>query len=325
MPESPLASPRLTSILAAGIVVAGLSVGAGAGAGAQSPSPGTATLAGSPVASSASPVASSASPAPAVARPDGTWMVLGFDAWGDGLVEPLRGSSLTVSLLPAGRLEGETGCGTYVGSYTVDGDRIRLGIVSKGGDACGRKPADEAFDLTQALTFATTWAPSASGLELLDDSGRVRVALARPAVDGLAGAWLVERYARSSGDLAGTLDGTEVSISFGPDGRVTGSTGCRTFEGSYSVEADRIVIAPIEVVGLPCEGDERRQDRRILGILDTSVLWRREGGWLILADGSGVELIEASTAAHPLASPAVVGSAEPVMPEPSGEPAASPS
>jgi hypothetical protein len=132
--------------------------------------------------------------------------VTAFDAWGEGLTDPLRGSTLIVSLLPAGRLEGETACGTYVGGYTVDGEGIRLGVISKGAEPCGDRRADADFALSQALALATKWAPSSDGLELLDDDGRVRVALARQAGGGMAGDWAVLRYARSDGDLEGVLE-----------------------------------------------------------------------------------------------------------------------
>src|SRR6187431_2330037 len=81
---------------------------------AQSPSPepsgGTGSGIGSPaVVASPPPTA-----VPFAVGPEGTWSVSGFDAAGDGLVEALDGSRLTVSFLPAGRLEGVTPCGTYL-------------------------------------------------------------------------------------------------------------------------------------------------------------------------------------------------------------------
>ena len=80
------------------------------------------------------------------------------------------------------------------------------------------------------------------------------------------------------------------------DGSFTGDTGCRQLEGSYTVEADRIVIAPIVIVGLPCDGQDlrplQRQDRRLLALLDEAVAWRRSGETLTLADGAGSAILE---------------------------------
>jgi len=252
------------------------------------------------------------SAAPTEVRPEGTWLVTAFDAWGEGLAEPLRGSTLTVSLLPEGRLEGETGCGTYLGGCTVEGQAIRLGVISKGTDPCGRRRDDEAFALTQALALATTWAASSTGLELLDNEGRVRLTLVRRDEGSLAGDWGVRRFARPDGSLRDVLEGTEVIISFGPDGIVAGDTGCRPFEGQYSGEADLVVIAPIAVIGLPCEGDERRAERRILALLDEVVAWQRDGDTLTLGDGSGSVLLEA--VARPAPEAGAIASEDPSAP-----------
>ena len=104
-----------------------------------------------------------ASAVPLDVRPEGTWVATAYDTWGDGPVAPLRGSTLTVSLLRAGRLEGETGCGTYLGGYPVDGQAIRLGIISPGSGRCRQRLEDEAFGFTQALAAVTGWAAGAEG------------------------------------------------------------------------------------------------------------------------------------------------------------------
>jgi heat shock protein HslJ len=305
------------------VALALLLVLAGGTAGAQSPAPTSEPASAMPDPASASGAAApshSASPsatasaapasgAPALATPGGTWIVHGFDAFGEGLRAPRRGSTLTVSLLPDGRLEGETACGTYVGGYTLDGERIRLAVLSRGVEPCSRGEEDEAFGLAQALGMATTWAASPTGVGLLDDSGLVRVALVSPAAAAadLAAEWRVETMASRSGGLVAPVAGTTVSLSFGPDGQATGGTGCRAFEADYSVEADRLVIAPVSAIGLPCEGDLRRQDRRLLGLLDEVVEWRRDRDRLILTDGSGDVLLEAvalsSAAAMPSSAP----------------------
>jgi heat shock protein HslJ len=233
-------------------------------------------------------------------RPEGSWVVTGFDAFGEGLRAPRRDSTLTVSILPAGRLEGETPCGTYVGGYTIDGDRLRMGVLSPGIEPCGRREADEAFELTQALALVTTWAPGPDGLALIDDAGLVRVSLvsADAAAAALAGDWRVRTLARRPGDLRPPIEGTELTISFGADGRATGTTGCRDFEADTSIEADRVVIAPIALVGLPCEGDLRRQEARFVGHLDDTVEWQRDGEALVLIGAAGDVLVDA-VSLHP--------------------------
>jgi len=305
--RSPYEPRRLTAI----VLAACLSAVGGSGALARDTSPELAQP-------SASPEASAAPVAGASVRPEGTWTATAYDTWGDGLVEPLKGSRLTVSLLPAGRLEGQTGCGTYVGGYSVDGESIRLGVLSKGSEVCGRKRTEEAFAFSQALAAAATWAPGPSGLELLDERGLVRVVLERPSSGDVSGDWVVRSYARSNGKLTEPLPGTELTAGFDAGGSVAGSTGCRFFDARYVLEADRIVIAPIDRVGLSCEGDEQRQDRRYRRLLGDAVLWQRSGDRLTLSDGNGTPLIELE-ARLPLAEATeaptdATGSAEPTLP-----------
>ena len=333
------ATPTAGLVLAIGLLLAPVPwVGPGGVAWAQDPSPGTdeRSVAASLTPSvSAAPVGSTlpaASTAPIELRPEGTWVATAYDTWGEGLVAPLRGSTLTVSLLPAGRLEGQTGCGAYLGGYSVDGQAIRLGIISTGSGACRPRLDDEAFGFTQALTAVSAWAPGATGIDLLDAEGRVRVVLERTQEAGVVGTWRVDRLADAAGTLADVPDGAEMRLELADDGSVTGSTACRGLQGDYAVEAERIVIAPLTVIGLPCDGPGqrplRRQESRLLTLLDETVAWRTLAGTLSLVDTSGsviVELRAEAPAELPMASaPAELPVELPVAsarPEP---PAASP-
>jgi len=273
-----------------------------------------------PVPSMSPSAGPSISAAPQVMRPEGAFVATSYDTWGGGLVEPLRGSSLTLSLLSAGRLEGETGCGSYLGGYSVEGEAISLGVISTDTVSCGARRGDEAFGFTQALAAVSRWVASPSGIDLLDEAGQVRVRLERPGETSLAGDWLVERWAGPGGELVEVITGTEASLVLAADSSVSGGTGCRDFRGDYLAEGDRIVIAPIVVVGLPCRDPERallRQDRRLLELLDKAVAWRRTGDALTLADTSGAVLLE--LAARPAPQPAL---ASPV-PTPTPTPATS--
>lgn len=132
---------RVTAVTRSLTVAVALACLASVTAGAQAPAPASASTAASAAPSAGQ--APSVNPAPsdghALAAPEGTWVVTGLDAFGEGLRAPRREGSLTVSWLPAGRLEGESPCGTYVGSYTIEGHRLRMGS-----SAPGSSPADVA-------------------------------------------------------------------------------------------------------------------------------------------------------------------------------------
>ena len=213
---------------------------------------------------------------------------------------PRADSTLTVSFLADGRLEGTTACGGYFGGYFVEGSTISIGIRSAGTRSCGPKRDDEQLAFSQALQAATTWAATDTGLELFDADGQARVMLVpAPEDSGLSGTWVVRGHADRDSDLSPPLEGTELTLTF-EDGEVLrGGSDCRDFEGSYVVEADRLFIGLIEIIpGAPCGQPERRQDQRFRRTLDRVVLWSRDGDILTLTDADGVSLVELERAAE---------------------------
>lgn len=215
-----------------------------------------------------------------------------FDAWAEGLVAPRPSSEVTVEFLADGRLEGLTGCGTYFGSYRVEGNDIAFSVTSKGPDPCGPKRIEEAVAFITALEAADTWMATPTGLALLDADGIIRVEVDPVVRAGLAGEWLVTAVARSGGILRATGPDGSASLILGTDGTVQGGTGCRLFEGEYSSEADQVLIVPFESIGLPCKGDERRAERRFLRALERVVFWQRDGAELGLTASDGAVLME---------------------------------
>ena len=237
--------------------------------------------------------------------PTGTWQVVVYDPWGEGLVEPREPGVLTVAFLTGGRLEGTTGCGRYFGGYSVDGEAIGLGMISKGFGECGARRSEEAFALSVAFDNVERWRASDDGLglELLDAAGDVRVALTPDDSGDITGAWIVEAYAKANGTLTPPLPEAPMRLVFEPDGRVEGSTGCRFVDGEYRREGDRVVIGPVEPIGAPCDGPERRPERRLLRVLGETVFWSREGDALTLTDAFDAPLVVARSEVAMAASP----------------------
>ena len=276
--------------LATLILSACLLAALGAAAAAQSAMPAPPA---SPAPSASPEPLADATPAP---HPlSGSWDVVAFDAWGEGLVQPRAGATWTAVFLTDGRLEGSTGCGTYLGGYTIGGDRLGMGIISKGPDPCDVQTTEEAVEYSVALEAVASWRPAADGAdgaELLDEAGAVRVVLARSGDADVSGDWAVTRYARANGEPAEPLADQPILVTFGEDGSLGGSSGCRLLDGLYTSQADQVVIAPVETTGLPCEGDVRAQERRLLRIFEQVVFWQRQGERLVLADASGAPLLE---------------------------------
>jgi heat shock protein HslJ len=207
-------------------------------------------------------------------------------------VEPRRNALVTLELLVDGRLQGETDCGTYFGGYVLDGAGISLSVIDTGTEPCGSRREAEVVSLIAVLEAAATWEGTATGTVLLDAEGIIRVELEPATQKGLAGAWLATALATPGGVLQAVPPTTPVELAFGAGGGLTGTTGCRLFEGEYLSEADQALLVPTDTTGLPCEGDLQALEERFLEALQAVILWERNGAELRLTDAVGNVLIE---------------------------------
>lgn len=242
--------------------------------------------------------APSDAPAAVATSPEGSWAVFAYDAWEQGLAEPLPGSSLTLALLADGRLEGETACGRFDGGWFQEGEELSVGVAPSGNLGCGEQQLAEAIGLSTALGAATRWQAAATGLELLDATGATRVVLEALKIGDPAGEWSVARYRRPNGNLVEPLPDGPMSLTLVEDGSLEGSTGCRLLLGEYRYQGSGMTVGPLEAEGLPCDGDAARAERQFLRALGESVYWEQEGDALTLLDGFDEPVVELMRAAE---------------------------
>ena len=235
---------------------------------------------------------SAPSAAPAASSPDGSWNVVAFDPWGEGLVEPLPQSTLIISLLGERLLEGASGCGRFTGGWFLEDGAMSMSVSPTGFLGCSEAQTGEAIGLESAIAAVSGWRPSESGVELVDAAGVARVVLEREQVPDNSGAWSVIRYQRPNGKLAEATADDPMILELHSDGTLSGTSGCRLLEGVYVFEGANATIGPLETVGLPCEGDLGRAERRLLRALGEVAYWRRDDDTLRLFDAFDVLLVE---------------------------------
>lgn len=135
-----------------------------------------------------------------------------------------------------GSVTGNTGCNGYSGTYRADAGNISITNVSSTLVLCeGAFGRQEAL-FVKGIQIASTWRRNEAGqLEMLDGIGLVAapgVAAAPPeATSGMelpGTSWELT-------EMAGTADLAHLvpTLIFGADGRVSGFSGCNTFNGTY--------------------------------------------------------------------------------------------
>jgi heat shock protein HslJ len=239
-----------------------------------------------------SPTPASSPSAEPITSPAGDWTVSAFDAWEQGLAEPLPDSQLLLRLLADGQLEGETACGRFSGGWSSDGAELVIGVAPSGNLGCDGDQTAEAIGLATALAAVTSWQAADSGVELRDAAGTTRVVLGSPAIGDPTGEWSVEQFRRPNGELRAPHPEGEMWLVLAEDGVVEGSSGCGSLVGEYAREGAGITLGPLEVESSDCEDALARAERQLLRALGEVVYWRQAGDGLTLLDGFDEPLVE---------------------------------
>jgi heat shock protein HslJ len=201
----------------------------------------------------------------------------------------------------AGRVQGFSGCNQLGGSYTLDGDRVVLGPLAGTMMACAppMMAVETAVksELTGTLRFqvadgrlALAAASDAAGAE----PRLVFEATPPPRLEGTA--WEVTGFNNGRSAVVSPLVGTTLTLSF-RDGQVAGHAGCKGFRASYTVEGDRLRIAPAATTKKLCDvTGVMEQEREFLVALESSTTWGLDRGMLDVHRVDGERVLHANPA-----------------------------
>ncbi len=82
---------------------------------------------------------------------------------------------------------------------------------------------------------------------LIAGSALLLAACGSSAPGGLSGSWTA-----TSIDGQATVAGSEPTISFGSDGRITGSTGCNTYSGTFILSGGNVTMSQLAMTQKAC-------------------------------------------------------------------------
>jgi putative lipoprotein len=89
------------------------------------------------------------------------------------------------------------------------------------------------------------------------------------------------------------LQGSNATVVFGTDGRITGSTGCNDLSGPYTTDDARISIGPLAVTERACADPSLMlQERELLEALEIAATYDIEGDRLTMIDASASQMVE---------------------------------
>jgi heat shock protein HslJ len=150
----------------------------------------------------------------------------------DGAIEPvIAGVQPWVEFLRGGRVVGNTGCGSFVGSYATNDSTMSIsGVDSRLAD-CTSALQEQATRIVDTLADVTDFDVLPAGLVLEDGSGTTRMAFV-PAIDLGGRTWTPTAILNDDGEVQGGISGrlNTSAVRFAGNS-ADGRSFCRGFDG----------------------------------------------------------------------------------------------
>ncbi len=117
-----------------------------------------------------------------------------------------------------------------------------------------------------------------------------------PVDNPLAGTrWRVTQlYDADQGEMVTVVQGSDVTMAFGANGKVNGSAGCNTYSASYTVSGSQLAITPPAGTGMVCDSPEgvMQQETVFKTLLTTVGGYAIEGNSLYLQAPDNTVIME---------------------------------
>jgi heat shock protein HslJ len=200
---------------------------------------------------------------------------------------------IQLQFLDDGRLTASAGCNTMGGKVSTGGGKLavkELAITDMGCDALRGAQDNWLADLLQGQP---TWKLDAGKLTVAKGSTALvfqdrETAEPNKPLDGTK--WALETVI--SGQTASHPMGSEQAYFTINGERITGSTGCNSFQGIVSRTGNKLTFGELSTTRKACTGDQATLEKAILDGLKTEVTYTIEANHLKLrtVDGNGLDL-----------------------------------
>lgn len=228
------------------------------------------------------------SDAPAPRLDSGEWIVVEhLDP--DGRLAPIADGMRASAVFADAGVSGSTGCNRFRATYEADDAALSIGPAATTMRACP-PPADAVERAVLAALDATTGYAIAEGrLSLTDADGRVILVLEPSTLELVGTEWSAIAINNGHQAVVSLIIGTQASLTFDAEGRVSGFGGCNRIFGAYEVDGDAIRIGPMASTRMLCAEPEGvgEQEAALLAALEAATSWTIRDGRLQLRDADG--------------------------------------
>lgn len=193
----------------------------------------------------------------------------------------VEGHRITINFSEDGTVGGVAACNSYGGTYVADGEDVIIGDeLASTAMGCAQLIMESEAAFLAVLREPLTYEVTDDELALAYSEGELVFGRVQPVGTTalLDTTWRLETLIE--GDAATSVQG-EATLVLRSDGSVSGSTGCRTFSGEHSIDADTVFLTTFAMSG-ECPEELRRQDGLIVNVLGDGFTTVIEGDQLTL-------------------------------------------
>ena len=201
---------------------------------------------------------------------------------------PTDPGSYTLEFESGGTVAIHADCNRVAGRYAAEGAVLTIELGPSTMAACPDGSLGDRFVANLGAVSSFVFDGDDLVIALRYDSGTMRFAAASDSLPGSS--WTVIGYNNGRGGVVSVLTGTEASVAFGPEGTLTGSTGCNGFSASYRTEGDgSITIGPAMATRMACDqpGGIMDQEQEFLAALGTAATFRITGARMEVRTAEG--------------------------------------
>jgi heat shock protein HslJ len=197
----------------------------------------------------------------------------------------IPGADITLTI-DGDTVGGTSACNHYGGDIDRNGSAITFGAMVMTEMGCdGPVMASESAYIA-ALGAVNQVARSGDRLSLSGTDVELVFRLVPPVADApIAGpAWILDSII--SGDAVSSVMGEPATLELHDDGTLTGTTGCRTFDGRYTVSGATVSVMELTNDDRGCPDELMAQDEHVLDVINGGFGFRIDGERLTLTDGA---------------------------------------
>jgi heat shock protein HslJ len=228
---------------------------------------------------------------------DGAWTLTSYLT--GSAQTPAAATPATVTFSTGAKFAGTTGCNNLAGTWTGSANgpfTITPGPMTQMACADPAVTAQETA-LTTGLAKVTDSTLSGTTLTMQDSSGNALFTWTR-GPDGIEGSYQVTGINNGNQAVVSTEATSKASITFGPDGTVSGNTGCNSFSGSYTIDGSSLEInGDVAATMMACEDASQQVETQFLTALSEVASWERNGQTVTLRDPAGATQLTLTPAA----------------------------